>query len=68
MSAAEKRSNRKLGRVRVRVEHALAGVKRCRIVKDVLRNTADGVSDAVMETSCGLHNLRVEKRGRKPRT
>jgi len=57
-----------LGRIRVRVEHALAGVKRCRIVKDVLRNTADDVSDAVMEASCGLHNLRVEKRGRKPRT
>ena len=52
----------------MRVEHALAGVKRCRIVKDVLRNTADDVSDAVMEASCGLHNLRVEKRGRKPRT
>ena len=68
MSAAEKRTNRKLGRIRVRVEHALAGVKRCRIVKDVLRNTADGVSDAVMEASCGLHNLRVEKRCQKPKT
>jgi DDE superfamily endonuclease len=68
LSAAEKRTNRKLGRARVRVEHALAGVKRCRIVKDVLRNTADGVSDAVMEASCGLHNLRVKKRRREPRT
>src|SRR3954454_23468081 len=33
LTAAEKRTNRKLGRIRVRVEHALAGVKRCRIVK-----------------------------------
>ena len=39
---AEKRTNRKLARIRVNVEHALAGVKRCRIVKDVLRNTKDG--------------------------
>ena len=65
MTAAQKRTNRKLGRVRVRVEHALAGVKRCRIVKDVLRNTGDETSDSVMEAACGLHNLRIDNR--KPR-
>ena len=65
MTAAEKRANRKLGRIRVRVEHALAGVKRCRIVKDVLRNTKEGVSDEVMEAACGLHNVRVENRKRR---
>ncbi|MGH9962552.1 MAG: hypothetical protein ACREBC_36465 [Pyrinomonadaceae bacterium] len=56
-----------MARIRVKVEHDLAGVKRARIVKDVLRNTKDGVSDAVMETSCGLHNLRVETRKRRLR-
>ena len=56
--------NRKLGRIRVRVEHALAGVKRCRIVKDVLRNTNAEVSDTAMEAACGLHNLRVRNRKR----
>ena len=61
LTAAEKRTNRKLARIRVRVEHALAGVKRCRIVKDVLRNTKEGVSDAAMEAACGLHNLRVRE-------
>ena len=65
LTAAEKRTNRKLARIRVKVEHALAGVKRCRIVKDVLRNTKEGVSDAVMEAACGLHNLRVQKRKRR---
>jgi hypothetical protein len=54
-----------LARIRVKVEHALAGVKRCRIVKDVLRNTKEGVSDSVMEAACGLHNLRVRKRKRR---
>jgi hypothetical protein len=49
----------------VRVEHALAGVKRGRIVKDVLRNTAQEISDSTMEAACGLHNLRVEKRKRR---
>jgi hypothetical protein len=68
LTAAERRGNRKLGRVRVRVEHALAGVKRCRIVKDVLRNPGDAVSDAAMEAACGLHNLRVHKRKRRRKT
>ena len=52
----------------MRIEHAVAGVKRCRIVKDVLRNPAESVSDAVVEAACGLHNLRVEKRQRRSKT
>jgi len=48
----------------VRVEHALAGVKRSRIVKDTFRNTKDGLSDQVMEVACGLHNHRVKSRKR----
>ena len=47
---------------RVVVENVLAGIKRCRIVKDVLRLTTDGASDLVMEIACGLHNLRVSCR------
>jgi hypothetical protein len=50
------------------VEHDLAGVKRARIVKDVLRNTKEGVSDAVMEAACGLHNIRGEHRKRRRKT
>jgi hypothetical protein len=65
LTEAQKRTNRKLGRVRVRVEHALSGVKRCRIVKDVLRDTGDEASDSVMEAACGLHNLRVDNRKRR---
>ena len=48
--------------MRVVVEHVIAGVKRCRIVKDVLRLTAKGISDVVMEIACSLHNLRVSCR------
>ena len=50
------------------MEHALAGVKRSRIVKDVLRNTNEDVSDLVMVVACGLHNLRVRYRKRRLRT
>lgn len=54
--------NSLISSARVVVENVLAGVKRCRIVKDVLRLTAEGISDLVMEIACGLHNLRVSCR------
>jgi hypothetical protein len=47
---------------RVVVENVIAGIKRCRIVKDVLRLTKEGIADVVMEIACGLHNLRVSCR------
>jgi len=62
LTAAEKQRNRKLSRTRVRVEHAIAGIKRSRSVKDVLRNTKAGFSDMAMAAACGLHNFRVEHR------
>ena len=58
----EKFCNRLFSSVRVVVEHVIAGVKRCRIVKDVLRLTTKGISDVVMEIACSLHNLRVSCR------
>jgi hypothetical protein len=42
LSASDKLLNRILCGTRVKVEHALAGVKRCRIVKDVFRLTKQG--------------------------
>ena len=54
--------NRIFSASRIQVEHTLAGVKRCRIVKDVLRNTKTGFSDLVMEVACALHNFRVQCR------
>ena len=47
---------------RVIVDNVIAGVKRCRIVKDVLRLTKEGIADSVMEIAGGLHNLRVSCR------
>ena len=54
--------NHLISSARVVVENVIAGVKRCRIVKDVLRLTTEGPSDLVMEIACGLHNLRVSCR------
>jgi hypothetical protein len=42
-------------------------VKISRIAKDPFRNTAEGLSDAIMEIACGLHNLRRLRRARRHR-
>ena len=59
MRVPDKLLNKLCSSVRIVVEHVITGVKRCRIVKEQLRLTKDGVSDMVMEIACGLHNLRV---------
>jgi hypothetical protein len=62
LTAEDKEHNREIARVRVRVEHAIGGVKRYRIVKDQLRNWKQDFRDSVMETCCGLHNFRLDFR------
>ena len=62
MSVGDKILHHLVSSTRVIVENVLAGVKRCRKVKDVLRLTKAGMSDLVMEIACGLHNLRVSCR------
>jgi hypothetical protein len=62
LSVGDKFLNHLVSRVRIVVEHVIAGVKRCRIVTDVLRLTKAGMADMVMEIACGLHNLRVSCR------
>jgi hypothetical protein len=59
---SEKMLNRIISGARIEVEHVIAGVKRCRIVKEVLRLRKAGISDVVMEIACGLHNLRISCR------
>ena len=58
----QKTINQVIAKVRVGVEHAIAGVKRCRIVADTFRNLRSGFVDEAMEVACGLQNLRVAAR------
>ncbi len=58
----EKATNRRISSIRIRIEHAMGGVKRDRIVKDKIRLLKDGIRDAVMDTCCGLHNFRLQYR------
>ena len=62
LTAEEKAMNREISSIRIRVEHAISGIKRYRIVKDKLRNYKKGFADLVMETCCGLHNFRLNFR------
>jgi hypothetical protein len=59
LTVDEKEQNSLISSVRIVVEHVICGVKRCRIVKDVFRNTRDRFADLVMEIACGLHNFRT---------
>jgi len=62
LSDLEKNINQWHSSLRIRVEHAIGGVKRYRIVKDKIRNWKAGFKDSVMETCCGLHNFRLNYR------
>lgn len=62
MSASDLWLNELIAGMRIFVENTIAGVKRCRIVKEVFRNTKAGFSDLVMEVACALHNLRIDCR------
>lgn len=62
LSNLDKEINSIISRTRIIIEHIIGGVKRCRIVKELFRNTKDKFDDLVMEIACGLHNFRVEHR------
>lgn len=60
LSAEAKARNRDKARRRVRVEHALGGVKRFRAVTEVLRNSRSRFADRLMWVASGLWNLPIE--------
>jgi hypothetical protein len=62
LTQEQKDYNTLFSSARVVNEHAISGVKRCRIVKDRLRNWKTGFDDTVMCLATALHNLRVSSR------
>lgn len=70
LTSAQKKENQEISKKRVVVEHALAGVKRIRTLKDQLRSRCYDLRDRVFRMGCSLHNLRVKSPSRKycPRT
>jgi hypothetical protein len=62
LTSPEKAANRAISSIRIRIEHAIGGVKRYRMVKDKIRLLKDGIRDTIMETCSGLHNFRLQYR------
>jgi hypothetical protein len=62
LSDLDKAVNQWHAALRIRIEHAIGGVQRLRIVKDKLRNWKQGFRDSIMEIACGLHNFRLNFR------
>jgi hypothetical protein len=62
LTPPEPAMNRRISSIRIRIEHAIGGVKRYSIVKDNIRLLKDGMRDAIMETCCGWHNFRLQYR------
>ena len=65
LTETQKLQNTNLARRRIRVEHAIAGIKRNRSVQDIYRNIKENTDDLLMSVACGLHNLRVAYRYQK---
>ena len=59
LTEEQKRENKEISSFRILVEHAIGGVKKCRIVKDRFRCYKFGFDDLVMSIACGLHNFRI---------
>ena len=59
LTEAQKAENQVISHRRVRVEHIICSIKRCRIVKDTIRLWKDTARDVVMAICCGLHNFRL---------
>lgn len=58
----QKAENSRIARNKMRIEHTIGSVKRCRIVKEKLRYWQAIVRDMVMTIAAGLHNLRLQYR------
>lgn len=60
LTPEEKACNTAISRERIKVEHSIGGVKVFAIAGQVFRNLKGQFDDCVMETACGLHNLRLD--------
>lgn len=59
LSEEQKEENKAISRRRVRIEHIISSIKRCRILKEPIRLWKDTARDMVMAICVGLHNFRL---------
>jgi DDE superfamily endonuclease len=59
LTFSQKIYNKLLSSTRIVVEHANSGVKRLRIVKDIVRIHDSWFRDTIISVACALHNFRI---------
>jgi hypothetical protein len=59
LTFSQKLFNKLLASTRIVVEHANSGVKRLKIVKDIIRIHCSKFRDTVIVVACALHNFRT---------
>lgn len=64
LTSDEKQENKRISGIRIKVEHAIGGMKKCRIVKERFRCHKFGFEDMVILIACGLHNFRISHKMR----
>ncbi len=62
LTSEQKAENYLIESIRKTVEHAINGVKRCRIVKETIRVYNSQIRDKVVVVCSALHNFRTRKR------
>ena len=60
--AEDKSFNREVSAIRVRVEHAIGGLKPSNIISDIYRHRRGDFEDQVLPIAAGLHNFRMSMR------
>jgi hypothetical protein len=62
LSAEQKTENKKISSYRIKVEHAIGGVKTYRIVKERFRCTKLNLDYEVLLIVCGLYNFKISSK------
>jgi hypothetical protein len=65
LTFGQKIYNKLLSSTRVVIEHANSGVKRLKMVKDIVRIHSTTFRDNLISVACALHNFRVRSESRK---
>jgi hypothetical protein len=61
LTPGQKQSNKTISSFRVRTEHAIGSIKRCRIVKDECRLRKNNFAENIFLTCAALHNFRLKE-------
>ena len=62
LNSWQEQYNQWISSIRICSEHAISGIKRCRILKETLRYFESDFRNKIFLVACGLHNLRVTRR------